>query len=79
MLRKTITAAAAALTLGAAALVPNSASAWAGHPGWHGWHHGWFYRPAVRVYAGPIYGGCIHRRLVWTPYGPAVRWVNVCY
>jgi len=33
MLRKTITAAAAALTLGAAALAPNSASAWAGHPG----------------------------------------------
>jgi hypothetical protein len=79
MLRKTITAAAAALTLGAAALAPNSASAWAGHPGWYGWHRGWFYRPAVRVYAGPIYGGCIHRRLVWTPYGPAVRWVNVCY
>jgi hypothetical protein len=79
MLRKTITAATAALTLGAAALAPNSASAWAGHPGWYGWHHGWFYRPAVRVYAGPIYGGCIHRRLVWTPYGPAVRWVNVCY
>jgi hypothetical protein len=79
MLRNTITAAAAALTLGAAALAPNSASAWAGHPGWYGWHHGWFYRPAVRVYAGPIYGGCINRRLVWTPYGPAVRWVNVCY
>jgi hypothetical protein len=79
MLRNTITAAAAALTLGAAALAPNSASAWAGHPGWYGWHHGWFYRPAVRVYAGPIYGACIHRRLVWTPYGPAVRWVNVCY
>ena len=79
MLRKTITAAAAALTLGAAALAPNSASAWAGHPGWYGWHHGWSYRPAVRVYAGPIYGGCIHRRLVWTPYGPAVRWVNVCF
>lgn len=79
MLRRTIMAAAATLTLGAAALTPNSASAWAGHPGWYGWHHGWFYRPAVRVYAGPIYGGCIHRRLVWTPYGPAVRWVNVCY
>jgi len=79
MLRKTILAGAAALTLGAAALAPTSASAWwGGHPGWHGWHHGWFHRPAVRVYAGPIYGGCIHRRVVWTPYGPAVRWVNVC-
>ena len=72
MLRKMILAAAAALTLGAAALAPTSASAWwGGHPGWHGWHHGWFYRPAVRVYAGPVYGGCLVRRLVWTPYGPA--------
>ena len=79
MLRKTILAGAAALTLSAAALAPTSASAWwAGHPGWHGWHHG-CYRPAVRVYAGPIYGGCFHRHAVWTPYGPVVRWVNVCY
>jgi hypothetical protein len=79
MLRKTILAGAAALTLGAAALAPTSASAWwGGHPGWHGWHHGWFYRPAVRVYGGPIYGGFV-RRVVWTPYGPAAHWVNVCY
>ena len=50
MLRKTILAGAAALTLGAAALAPTSASAWwSGNPGWNGWHHGWFYRP--RVYA----------------------------
>jgi hypothetical protein len=69
MLRKTITAAAAALTLGAAALAPNSASAWAGHPGWYGWHHGWFYRPAVRVYAGPIL-----RRLYSPPLGVDALW-----
>jgi hypothetical protein len=56
MLRKTILAGAAALTLGAAALAPTNASAWwGGYPGWHGFHHGWFYRPAVRVYASPIY------------------------
>ncbi|HEX9237474.1 MAG TPA: sulfur globule protein precursor [Xanthobacteraceae bacterium] len=82
MLRKTILAGAAALTIGAAALAPSSASAsWGGHHGWHGghgWHHGWF-RPGFRVYAGPIYGGCLVRRLVYTPYGPALRWVNVCY
>ena len=81
MLRKTILAGAAALTMGVAALAPTSASAWwAGVPGWRaGWHHG-FYRPAVRVYAGPVYGSaCFARRLVATPYGPAVRWVNVCY
>jgi hypothetical protein len=45
MLRKTILAIAAAATLGAAALAPTSASAWWGHPGWHGWYHGWAYRP----------------------------------
>jgi hypothetical protein len=84
MLRKTILAATAALAVGAAALAPTSASAWwGGHPGWHPWYHGWhqggFYRPAVRVYAGPVYGGgCLARRVVWTPYGPALRWVNVC-
>jgi len=83
MLRKTILAGAAAMTLAGAALAPNSASAWVGHPPWHGsyhgWHRAWFYRPGVRVYAGPVYGGCFHRRLVFTPYGPAVRWVNVCF
>ena len=57
MLRKTILAGAAALTLGTAAIAPTGASAWwGGHPRWHGWHHG-FYRPAIRVYAGPVYGG----------------------
>jgi hypothetical protein len=80
MLRKTILAGAAALTLSTAALAPTGASAWwGGHPRWHGWHHG-LHRPAIRVYAGPVYGGgCFARRLVRTPYGPALRWVNVCY
>jgi hypothetical protein len=72
MLRKTILAGAAAMTLAGAALAPNSASAWVGHPGWHGgyhgWHRAWFYRPGVRV-CGPIYGGCFHRRLV----GPTTK------
>ena len=83
MLRKTILALAAAATLGAAALAPNTASAWGGHGwygGWHGgWHHGWWGHPFVRVYAGPVYGGCMVRRWVYTPYGPALRWVNRCY
>ena len=40
MLRKTILAGAAALTLGTAAIAPTGASAWwGGHPRWHGWHH----------------------------------------
>ena len=79
MLRKTILAIAAAATLGAAALAPTSASAWSGHPGWHGWYHGWAYRPAIRVYAGPIYGGCFVRRWIYTPYGSVLRRVNRCY
>jgi len=81
MLRKTMLALAACVTLGAAALAPSAASAhWGGwQGGWHtGWHGGWG-RPIVRVYAGPVYGGCMVRRWVYTPYGPALRWVNRCY
>jgi hypothetical protein len=81
MLRETILALAASATLGAAALAPNTASAyWGGHGG-HGWRGGWGYHPYVRVYAGPAYfgGGCMVRRWVYTPYGPAWRWVNRCY
>jgi hypothetical protein len=76
MLRKMILALAASATLGATALAPTSASAyWGGHA----WHGGWGYHPFVRVYAGPVYGGCTVRRWVDTPYGPALRWVNRCY
>lgn len=79
MLRKMMLALAACAALGAAALTPGAASAaWAGH-GWHGsWHRG-FVRPGIRVFAGAVYGGCVVRRWVYTPYGPALRWVNRCY
>jgi hypothetical protein len=72
MLRKMTLALAATAAIGTAALAPTSASA---HWGW-GWHHwGWHgYHPFVRVY-----GGCEVRRWAYTPYGPALRWVNVCY
>jgi hypothetical protein len=83
MLRKTILALAAGATIGAAALAPTSASAWGGYGGWHGgWHggwRGWGHAPVVRVYGGPGYGGCMVRRWVYNPYGPALRWVNRCY
>lgn len=82
MLRKTILALAASATIGAAALAPTSASAYwhAGWGGWYGgWHGGYAYRPAIRVYAGPVYGGCMVRRWVYTPYGAVLRWVNRCY
>ena len=75
MLRKTILALAVCATIGAAALAPTSASAyWRG-----GWHGGYGYRPAIRVYAGPGYAGCAVRRWFYTPAGPVLRWVNRCY
>lgn len=79
MLRKTMLAIAATVAIGTAALAPTSASAhwgWGWHGGWHGWH-GWY--GYHRVYAGPGYGGCTVRRWAYTPYGPVLRWVNVCY
>jgi hypothetical protein len=82
LLRKLSLAAVAAVSLGAAALAPTSASAWGGH-GWHGgWHGGGYGWRAPRFYAGgPAYGydGCYVRRLVPTPWGPRWRLVNRCY
>jgi len=82
MLRKTVLALAATATLGAAALAPNTASAWGAHWGgghWGGWGgHGYFYHPHYRVYAGPAYP-CFVKRWVYTPYGSVLRWVNRCY
>ena len=79
MLRKTVLALATAVTLGAAALAPTAASAHWGGWGFGGWHGPFFRIYAGPVYAGPAYGGCMVRRWVYTPYGPALRWVNVCY
>ncbi|TAI63200.1 sulfur globule protein precursor [Bradyrhizobium sp. Leo170] len=82
MLRKFSLVALAAASLGAAALVPTSASAW---DGWHGGgHRGWGWGPRVVVggpayYGGPAYGGCYTRRLVPTPWGPRWRLINRCY
>ncbi|WP_257168255.1 sulfur globule protein precursor [Bradyrhizobium sp. SRS-191] len=92
MLRKLSLIVAAAVSLGAAALVPTAASAhWHGGWGGGGWHHGWhggygwhrpFYGPRVFV-GGPVYsygyGGCYVRRVVPTPWGPRWRVVNRCY
>jgi len=72
MFRKTILAFAAVASLGAAALIPTAASA---H--WHGGWHGHFWGP--RIYVGPAYDPCLRRQWVATPYGPRLRWVNICY
>jgi hypothetical protein len=83
MFRKLSLALAAAVSLGAAALAPTSASAgW--HGGWHGgWHHGWggprFFVGGPVYYGGYGYGGCYVRRLIPTPFGPRWRLVNRCY
>jgi hypothetical protein len=80
MLRKIVLAFATTAALGAAALAPNTASALGGHPAAGHWRGHAVFRPGIRVYAGPgVYGSCVVRRWVYTPYGPAFRWVNVCY
>ena len=84
MFRKLSLAAVAAVSLGAAALAPTSASAWGGgHGGWHGgWHHGWGWGGPRYFVGSPVsygYGGCYVRRLVPTPWGPRWRLVNRCY
>ena len=86
MFRKLALTVIAVASLGAAALVPTSASAWGGHGGWHGggWHHGGWHRGwgGPRFVAGPAYfggGGCYARRLVPTPWGPRWRVINRCY
>jgi hypothetical protein len=84
MLRKVSLALAAAVSLGAAALAPSSASAFGGHGFHHGWHHGWGWGGPRVLTGGPAvygypYGGCYVRRLVPTPWGPRWRLVNRCY
>ncbi len=83
MLRKLSLAAAAAISVGVAALAPTSALAWGGGHG--GWHHFWGPRifvggPVYYAYGyGDGYGGCYVRRLVPTPWGPRWRLINRCY
>lgn len=79
MLRKMMLTLFTGAAIGAAVLAPSVASAkpWGFGGGWHG---GWYGGPRVfGLYAGPVYSGCIVRRWVATPYGPRLRWVNICY
>jgi hypothetical protein len=78
MLRKLSLVAVAAVSLGAAALAPTSASAWGGH-GWHGGWGGPRFLVGGPAYYGYGYGGCYVRRLVPTPWGPRWQLVNRCY
>ena len=71
MFRKVTLGLIAAISLGAAALTPVSASA----HGFHGhWGHGWGF--------GGIYlntgADCLQQQVVETRHGPRVRTVNTC-
>ena len=85
MLRKLSLAPVAAASLGAVALAPTSASAWAAGMAWRRLAP-WLGlgRPALRCRRPRLlrrygYGGCYVRRLVPTPWGPRWRLVNRCY
>ena len=80
MFRKIAIAISALAVVGAAALAfsaqtPAAANSW--HT--HRQHHNW--RPAIR-FSNPSYGftgSCYVERVVFTPYGPRVTYVNVCF
>jgi hypothetical protein len=77
MLRKITLALVAAASLGAAALVPGTASAHGFHGGWHGgWGHGFWGGSALVV--GASTDDCYQRQLVETRRGPRWRTVYVC-
>lgn len=93
MFRKIAFTLATAAALGSAALAPTSASAFGaarfghgphfagGHFGPHFGRWGW---AGVGVAAGLVGGAivadaCLRREVFYTPYGPQVRFVSVCY
>jgi hypothetical protein len=80
MFRKMALVLAATAALGTVALSPTSASAWGyGHHWGHGWG-GFGVGVAAGVVGSAIVANtCMQRQVVATPYGPVVRWVNVCY
>ncbi len=83
MIRKLTFAFVAAAALGTAALAPTAASAhWVGG-GWGGGYHGGWYgglgwTPRVFIGGPDYYASCSVQRWVSTPWGPRLRWVNVC-
>ena len=85
MFRKLALAFAATAALGTASLAVSSTPAEA-KKGFHfHHHHGHHHHGHWRGFYGPRYvglyasGGCYVKRLIPTPYGMKVRWINVCY
>ena len=78
MFRKIILGVAALAAIGAAALtisIPNASA-----QGFNNYRHHHHWRPAVRFFSAPvIYDSCFVRRVVPTPFGPRVEWINRCY
>jgi hypothetical protein len=76
MFNKVSAALAAVAVIAAMALSPTSASA-------HHWGHGWGLGLGIGLGVGLattaiVANTCVRRMVVATPFGPAVRWVNVC-
>ena len=76
MLRKLLLALGAIAVAGTAVVAVSAIPAGAA-PYHHPRHHVW--RPAVRFVAPPVYDSCYVRRVVHTPFGPRVEWINRCY
>jgi hypothetical protein len=80
MIRKLVLGILAAASLSAAALAPSAASAHGFGWGWHGgFGHHYFGGPTFVVGGADYYDGCLQRRIIDTPRGPRLRYVNVCY
>ena len=79
MIRKTILAAAAIATLGAAALAPTSASAWGFKGGFHHGHHGHhgFHGPSIGFYGVNYVGPDCYWVTRYNKFGQP-RMVKVC-
>jgi hypothetical protein len=77
MFRKIVLALAALAVVGTTAFAISATPAGAA-PFNHHRHNAW--RPAARFYGGPVnYGSCYVRRVIHTPFGPRVEWINRCY
>jgi hypothetical protein len=77
-MRKILLAIAALAVAGTAAstvtVAPAAAASWNNNHR----HHIW--RPSVRYFAPAIrHNNCYVRRIIHTPFGPRVDWVNRCY
>jgi hypothetical protein len=87
MIRKLALAFAATAALGTASLAVSTTPAEAKkgfhHHHGHGHHHHWhghrFYGLYGAGLAAAAYSGCYVKRVVYTPVGPRIRWINVCF